>query len=50
VSPTSRVVGDLDLLADRLMGSMAGAEVKNRRGKWLPGSVRNLLDRLTSQA
>ena len=50
VSPASKVVGDLDLLGDQLMNSINGVETRTASRRWLPGSVRNLLDRLTSQA
>jgi cellulose biosynthesis protein BcsQ len=48
--PTVKVVEDLDILGDRLLGSMNGVEPKKSSRRWMPVRVRNLLDRLTSQA
>jgi MinD-like ATPase involved in chromosome partitioning or flagellar assembly len=51
VSPASRVVGDLEILGGRLMGSIAGtASSGDGARRWIPVSVRNLLDRITSKA
>jgi cellulose biosynthesis protein BcsQ len=51
VSPASRVVGDLEVLGGRLMGSIAGTpSAGDGARRWIPVSVRNLLDRINSTA
>jgi pilus assembly protein CpaE len=50
VFPNSRVVGDLDKLGDQLIRVANGADPTSTARRWVPGGVRNLIDRLTSQA
>ncbi len=50
VSPTSKVVADLDNLGQQLMNSVDGVETKSPARRWIPVSVRNLIGRFTQQA
>jgi MinD-like ATPase involved in chromosome partitioning or flagellar assembly len=50
VFPASRVVGDLDRLGDELIRIVNGSETTSSARRWVPSGVRNLIDRLTSQA
>jgi cellulose biosynthesis protein BcsQ len=50
VFPNSRVVADLEKLGDQLIRVANGADATPIARRWVPGGVRNLIDRLTSQA
>jgi cellulose biosynthesis protein BcsQ len=50
VFPNARVVADLEKLGEQLIRVANGADATSTPRRWVPGGIRNLIDRLTSQA